>query len=731
MQGLHWLDERHQLVFYNPLTHPSDPPEHQYQASLISNTASLSPFNYTYSKFAMPPIDAFGNTDLQPWFYFQSLHAWTPQIKALTLCSVTAGSDIGLVGLEPSGTWRTWSIEDESRRATVPYDMDANKETICAGMALDFTATKKLEKPLYPDEMPGECEALPILWVCNTAGQLAGWTVIYREGVKAAERALEMKNAEVQETYWKQEREKMVREVEPSDKDDRELWEKEWRNASPEGAEAVPRERAPAPASVDQSPPTAKLTTPAPTTPQQTTATPTTVQTPLQKPSPTTSTATFGKPSPLGSSPLGTTFGQPSQLGGALPGQSGMYPGFISTSSRPQPVFGQSTGLGTFGSSPSSSTGTTPGFGKYSPQSGSGFLGAGAKPGSFLQGATSGASFLSSSTGQGFQKPANQGFAKYASPNQGFGQYASPRGFGTPDSMTTPSSFAESKSFLGPTATSTKSPFGETALGSLSQRTQKYTSPSSRTPAFSDESTTESEASEEDSDSEDEAPVNVPVEALGLGDGGFNLSLGESRHHLAPTTPLKSEGGKTQVSPSMESVSSMGEEYVKVGLPVTPSPHAGKNITPSGMEKTAASNLSPVAPPVLAPPVTSGSSTLTPSPLAPPRVIEKAAMPLDPVIPAPRPEKSVALPQVTPPQRKSTAVEVTKAPAVPISAPARNKVEIRTTAQAAPTTPVSSRSADTAVYPLPTPISLQELSDAFRLVVEQVSQELVKVPQYQ
>lgn len=723
---MHWLDARHQLVFYNPLTHPSDPPGHQYQAYIISNTESFSPFNYTYSKFAIPPVDAFGNTDLQPWFYFQSLHAWTPQIKALTLASVTAGSDIGLVGLEPSGTWRTWSIEDESRRATVPYDMDANKETICAGMSLDFTATNKLEKVLYPDEMPGECEALPILWVCNTAGQLAGWTVIYREGVKAGERALEMKGAEVQETYWNQERETLNREVGPSDKDDRELWETEWRKAYPEGGEQTATdEPALAQASDTPSQPTVKHATPAVTTPQQTTATPTTVQTTLQKPSPTTSTSALGKPSPLGGSPLGMAFGQPSQLGGTLPGQSGMYSGFTSTPSRPQPDIGQSSGLGTFGSSTSSSTATAPGFGKYSPQSGSGFLGVVTKPGSFLQGATSGASFLSGATGQGFQKPANQGFAKYASPSQGFGQYASPRGFGTPDSMTTPSSFAESKSFLGPTATSTKSPFGETALGSLSQRTQKYTSPSSRTPAFSDEST-ESEASDQDSDSEDEALAKVPVETLGLGDGGFNLSLGESRHHLAPTTPLKPDGGKTQVSPSMESVSSEGGEYVKVGLPVTPSPQAGKNITPSGTEKTTKSHLSPVAPPALAPPVTSGSSTLTLSPLAP-RVIQKAVMPPDPVIAAPPPEKSVTTPQVTLPQQKPTAVEAAK-PAVPISPSATNQVDLRPTAQAAQPMPVSSRSADTAVDSLLTPISRQELSDAFQLVVEQVSRELVKVP---
>lgn len=124
----------------------------------------------------------------------------------MILCSVTAGSDIGLLGrgseTESSKDWRVWSIEDENRRATVPYNMEKNEETIVVGMHLDFTATKKLEKPLYPDEDPLECESLPILWVLNTSGQLAGWTVMYIPGIKAGERPVSMMPIETQDEYW-------------------------------------------------------------------------------------------------------------------------------------------------------------------------------------------------------------------------------------------------------------------------------------------------------------------------------------------------------------------------------------------------------------------------------------------------------------------------------------------------------------------------------------------------
>src|SRR5271169_3748232 len=116
-----------QLVIYNPLTHPSDDPVHEYQAYIISNPSrlpTLATLSFEFIKLPSPPVDAFGNNALRPWFWFQNLHNWKPGIEDLVLCSVTAGSDIGLLGrgteTDPSKNWRVWSIEGENRRATVP-----------------------------------------------------------------------------------------------------------------------------------------------------------------------------------------------------------------------------------------------------------------------------------------------------------------------------------------------------------------------------------------------------------------------------------------------------------------------------------------------------------------------------------------------------------------------------------------------------------------------------------
>ena len=67
------------------------------QAYIISSTSRLSTLEFI--KLPHPPVEAFGNTALRPWFWFQRLCNWKPRIlDLLALCSVTAGSDIGLLG---------------------------------------------------------------------------------------------------------------------------------------------------------------------------------------------------------------------------------------------------------------------------------------------------------------------------------------------------------------------------------------------------------------------------------------------------------------------------------------------------------------------------------------------------------------------------------------------------------------------------------------------------------
>jgi hypothetical protein len=643
---VHWIDTWNQLVIYNPLTDPLEPPTHEYQAYIISNPSRLSvraTFSFEFIKLPTPPVDAFGNTALPPWFWFQTLHNWKPGVKDLVLCSVTAGSDIGLLGRgnenDPQERWRTWTIEDENRRPAVPYDMVKNEETIVVGMQLDFTATTKIEKPLYPDEDPAECESLPILWVLNTSGQLAGWTMMYIPGIKAGERPVSMQPTEWQDQYWLKEREMRVKEaeqVDPDEQSDRELWAKEWQTVFSEKGKYEPPissenhtmaeppqhiepaqqpEQAEIPEESFKQSPQPAPTLPGETTQQQSEPVSTTVV--AKTPQPTTfggsqvSQPAFGQPSQLGATKP-TAFGQTGQLGGPSPGQSGLYSTFGAglNANRTGHVFGQSSGLGAF-SSPTPGSGAG-GFAKYTSSQqigGSGFLAgqtaqsgsflSGAKGGSFLQGGQSSSflqggqsgSFLSGNQANAFAKTGqDQGFAKFATPNRGF---ATP-----PQSTTTPASFSEGGFVAGEPGITPPSQFGLAPKPSLSERTQSLASPASRSQSYDlldDESEgTESDESEETdtegSESDDDHSVRVDGDALNFGSSDFDLNLGGAAEQ--PETPneqpamaftkdsLRESQDKAiaamSASTSSESPSTGDDEYVKVGASSPTSPRAEK-----------------------------------------------------------------------------------------------------------------------------------------------------------
>ena len=566
--------------------------------------------------------------------------------------------------------------------------MEKNEETIVVSMQFDFTATKKLEKPLYPDENPAECAALPILWVLNTEGQLAGWTVLYVPGIVAGERPLEMRSLEKQEQYWKRELEKIsIKATDEKEQGDREVWEKAWQASRGKPVQTT------SPENIPTQSPTQKVSQPSPQS-----------QTQITTPPAQASQPTLAQPSQLGAS----TFGRPSQLGGTIPGQSH--------------VFGQNSGLGGVSASRPGSMGSV-GFAKYSgapsaqASTSSGFLSGAGQSGSFLSAAKGGSflqpgqssSFLSGTQGNSFLKPGqDQGFAKFATPrppaqDQGFAKFATstPRGFGTPQNMTTPSSFSDG-GFLGsrPAASSTP-PVGASPKGSLSERTQSLTSPSNRNQSFDmlEDSSTESDESDE-SDVEDseqsEGDSSVRVDALNFGD---TLSLeGPTRPEFE--TPVKKAVGSPEQSPS-----SVGDgEYVKVGIPVTPSPEKGKteDITPSAKYKSRATEDSLAT----IPPLPAIKAIPTPIASQKPSIIENVILPPDPLPPSRSTTSSLAVHPLKDSQVPSNARTTTIT---------RNKVELRQFGPVSGSAPISrlSESAD--------------LSDAFRLVVEQVSKELANV----
>lgn len=576
---------------------------------------------------------------------------------------MTAGSDVGLLGRETESNetdqWRIWTIADENRRATVPYNMEKNEETIVAGMQLDFTATKKLEKPLYPDEDPPECDALPILWVLNTSGQLAGWTVIYVPGIKAQERLMQMMPVDWQDKYWQKEqetRQKRTEELDEEEKQDMKLWEKVWREKSSKETTANPME-----ATVDRA---RSVETPLQPSKQPSSVTQTSVQVPTKPapvtPSPSTvslqpglsekqhSQPTFGKPSPLGAS----TFGQTGQLGSILPAQAGMYSSSGSFN-RAAPVLGQTGGSTGFGSMSSG------GFAKYSSsQSGQG--------GGFLSGPTNqSGSFLSGPKGGSFLDGGQKSFFFEADQDHGFGKYSSGDGIGTSRSATTSSSFSGGGFLANKPAASSLSPFGASSKSSSSQRTQSLTSPGNRIQTVADDSSQGTESDESDIDeslSEDDVSVNV--DAVDFGDSGFNLNLSgkttqQEIKNKQPIAPIKSDlkKGNSVSSPDTRSSSLIADtEYIKASIPITPSPQTDQSNSVSGVIKD-----------------------LTPSARDKPRTTEESQAPRFQGLQAPKfPNMATFVTQATPAKPIHRAIETAIMPPDPFAGQLRlGKHEIR------------------------------------------------------
>jgi hypothetical protein len=637
------------------------------------------------------------------------------------ICSVTAGNDIGLLvqgrlvqgnDSDTSKGWRIWTTENENRRATVPYDMERNEDTIVAGMQLDFTATKKIDKPLYPDEEPSQCDALPILWVLNRSGQLAGWTVMYILGIKDGERPVGMMPTEWQDQYWLKEKERQKAGLVQYGGSRNKALSEEERPKTPSNQFKTTTDSASRSA---QSP--SKPTTPvAPTS--------------LLNQSPARpAQRTFGQPSQLGATTSG--FGQVGQLGGAIPGQSSVYSGFGANVNRPAPVFGQSSSLGVTSTPTPGSMGG--GFAKYSASQpaqagsflsggqtgsflqgakGGSFLQGGQSASSFLQGAPQSSSFLEGGQGNAFQKAGqDQGFAKFATPS---------RGFGSTQSMTTPSSFSDGGFLAAKPSVTQSSPFGGVPPASFTQRSESAASrvtmeqvSESRSQSYDmleDQPSSGSDEAEEDDsestkseetdmeESESDEDHSVRIDALNFGDAGFDMNLnsdttsrdtattGERPSSRAEEVPIN-EGttareddtsAKSMLSPQ----SSTGSEYVKVAMP---SPLASEGKKP---QETAVDNQR------TSPAVEAKSQQPRPP------VLEKAITP-DPFPAPPQPSKpEESINPVTPqkiPQQSANANETLARSASPAT---RNRVELRQFVPVSGTPRIASKLSDSAVFPL-------------------------------
>jgi hypothetical protein len=256
----------------------------------------------------------------------------------------------------------------------------------------------------------------------------------------------------------------------------------------------------------------------------------------------------------------------------------------------------------------------------------------------------------------------------------------------------------------------------------------------------------ESELSESESGDDD---TSVRVDALSFGDSGFDLNFKgpeklqqmaeERRPEIAEQTPAPIEDSTSSLSPS--------DEYVKVTIPSTPSPKLEKsdikaetpkettpavsplptdrereqsapaiaplpNELPSHLKITPPRSEKAVTPPDPVIPAQTNKSFFSPQTIPQPFQAEKAPLPPDPIIPQPRSIIPQSTQQTTTPQKIPLPNESPRQ----TPSPSSRKVELRQFVPIAGSTRISSKLTDSS-----------NLSDAFRLVIEQVSKELERV----
>ncbi|KTW26482.1 hypothetical protein T552_02963 [Pneumocystis carinii B80] len=176
-----WLENHVFFVVYNDHGSTEDL-RHDYVIFIITREQNGI---ITYGKL-VDPSPPFGLTSRIDHHFIRYLKNWEPNLKSFIIVAATASADIGIVVRNKDDlVWRTLTISNETRRVSLPYSILNDRDTSPIGIALDFTSSQNVQKPLFPSEEPKEGPPLPILYLLNNDYLLTGYYVLYVDAIKA------------------------------------------------------------------------------------------------------------------------------------------------------------------------------------------------------------------------------------------------------------------------------------------------------------------------------------------------------------------------------------------------------------------------------------------------------------------------------------------------------------------------------------------------------------------
>ncbi|KAJ9299867.1 hypothetical protein DTO271G3_2751 [Paecilomyces variotii] len=192
ISAISWLENHVFFIVYTPSAAEDDmggvPASNYY----IVTRRKGSP--YLFQK--LPELCSPFGLKRSPAFQFIArLKDFKPHLKEALIISSTASTDIGLVtkadqplatGMpdEQVGLFSTTVISNDARTATLPMTDATMEDTSTIGLAVDLSATEKVQSPIAGEDIPESETPLPNILVLNNDGILLSWWFVYSESVR-------------------------------------------------------------------------------------------------------------------------------------------------------------------------------------------------------------------------------------------------------------------------------------------------------------------------------------------------------------------------------------------------------------------------------------------------------------------------------------------------------------------------------------------------------------------
>ncbi|KAL8780053.1 MAG: hypothetical protein Q9213_006643 [Squamulea squamosa] len=150
--------------------------------------------SYMYQKLP-EPVAPFGLNRFPPYQFIQRIRNFPPSLSDLLVVASSVSTDVGLLTRSDTPlasdvdaeritkVFTTTTMANDTRRAQLPMGDDLS-DTSPIGMALDFSATEKVPRPLPNEEMDESAGPLPALMILNNEGLLASWWIVYAESIR-------------------------------------------------------------------------------------------------------------------------------------------------------------------------------------------------------------------------------------------------------------------------------------------------------------------------------------------------------------------------------------------------------------------------------------------------------------------------------------------------------------------------------------------------------------------